>query len=547
MRIKVYFLTQESLETINKKLNIKLFDNYSYFNIQTKEFKIQPPQKEKEEFIENLWKDTKLPKYIWGEEKDYFAKIDIDFGTLSLLQLSELFEQNISDNTQYIKYPKIQGTFINSYIKSNKTNEYPIYIPTKGRWDSCKTAEFLTAINAKFFLIVEEQEYKLYNKYYPKERILILPKCFQENYEVLDNYGRTKSIGPGASRNFAWEDSIKRGYNFHWVFDDNIPYFYVYNKNSYYLLGDTGALTIPERMIKSYNNIGICSINYEKFVARRSKNPPYVKNTRMYSMLLIRNSLPIRWRGRYNEDTILSLDLLTQGISTLQFNFIQGKKMTTQTLKGGNSEEFYFKEGTLPKSMMIYNEYPNYTNLIYKYKRWHHQINYKQFLFNPGDKTEEFYKDYDFKYEIFTYGKKTLKVPQLAEILESKDYKLLNYENEEIERIQSKEQYTQGYFFRSPRQKVFIYGIIPKVENLREILDSEVDYINLVTQQNCEELAKFCFDTTNMYDVQVLNEAVELAEKIIVFCPADAKKFLKSNKEVEIKESFKKISILDDF
>ena len=57
------------------------------------------------------------------------------------------------------------------------------------------------------------------------------------------------------------------------------------------------------------------------FVPRKSADlPPFKANTRIYSCILIDNALPFRWRGRYNEDTDLSLRVLKAGLCTIQFN-----------------------------------------------------------------------------------------------------------------------------------------------------------------------------------------------------------------------------------
>ena len=87
--------------------------------------------------------------------------------------------------------------------------------------------------------------------------------------------------------------------------------------------------------------------------------PPFVVNTRIYSCLLIENSAPYRWRGRYNEDTDLSLRVLKDGLCTIQFNAFLCGKVTTQRMKGGNTKEFYSDEGTLPKSQMIADLHPD--------------------------------------------------------------------------------------------------------------------------------------------------------------------------------------------
>jgi hypothetical protein len=120
--------------------------------------------------------------------------------------------------------------------------------------------------------------------------------------------------------------------------------------------------------------------NYQMFVSRKDKGiPPYIINTRIYSCNFIRNDMPYRWRGRYNEDTDLSLRMLKDGWCTIQFNAFLQNKISTQIIKGGNTAEFYSKEGTLPKSQMQVALHPDCSTLVWKFNRWHHYVDYKRF------------------------------------------------------------------------------------------------------------------------------------------------------------------------
>lgn len=56
--------------------------------------------------------------------------------------------------------------------------------------------------------------------------------------------------------------------------------------------------------------------------------------------------------------------------------------MTTQHLRGGNTGEFYAKEGTLPKSQMLKDLHPDVTEVVFKFGRWHHQVDYRPFKKN---------------------------------------------------------------------------------------------------------------------------------------------------------------------
>jgi hypothetical protein len=48
-----------------------------------------------------------------------------------------------------------------------------------------------------------------------------------------------------------------------------------------------------------------------------SKGPPFYLNRRVYSITLVNNKTPYRWRGRYNEDTDLCLQVLSNDWCTI--------------------------------------------------------------------------------------------------------------------------------------------------------------------------------------------------------------------------------------
>ncbi len=121
---------------------------------------------------------------------------------------------------------------------------------------------------------------------------------------------------------------------------------------------------------------------YHQFAPRREAHAPFTVNTRIYSCNLIRNDAPFRWRGRYNEDTILSLDILKAGWCTVQFNAMLQDKQHTQTMTGGNTDEFYAQEGTVPKSQMLVKQHPDVARLVWKFGRPHHHVDYRPFKRN---------------------------------------------------------------------------------------------------------------------------------------------------------------------
>jgi len=261
--------------------------------------------------------------------------------------------------------------------------KYPIYIVSKGRADTRLTAKALEAMQVPYYIIVENQEYQDYASVIAAHKILILPTSYQDAYETCDELGSDKSKGPGPARNFAWEHSTSLGAARHWVMDDNIASFQRLNRNLMVKVSSGTIFKAAEDFVDRYENVYISGFNYDFFVQSKEVHPAFIRNTRIYSCLLIQNNIPYRWRGRYNEDTDLSLRVLKDGHCTIQFNAFIQEKAQTQTLKGGNTEEFYAKEGTLPKSKMLADLHPDCAKVTWKFNRWHHHVDYRRFKRNP--------------------------------------------------------------------------------------------------------------------------------------------------------------------
>lgn len=281
-------------------------------------------------------------------------------------------------------------------MENNLNPQFPLYVVSKGRSEYMITSKFLSYMKVPHRIVVEPTEVEKYNEAIKKFNLLAevveLDMAYKTKYELCDDFGMTKSTGPGPARNFAWDHSIKLGFAWHWVMDDNIRSFRRLNKNEKVKVDNGAIFKAMEDFVLRYENVGMAGPNYCMFAPARTKQPPFITNTRIYSCNLIRNSLPYRWRGRYNEDTILSLDILKAKWCTIQFNAFLQEKMPTQKLKGGNSDEFYFKEGkklqkdakytdkgTLAKSQMQVNVHPDVSRLVWKFNRWHHHVDYGPF------------------------------------------------------------------------------------------------------------------------------------------------------------------------
>lgn len=332
-----------------------------YNNVDEPEALITATYKFRNEFDYEQFKEL-AKKYIYNDEK--------------------MFDGTQLKNKKQAWYPLKEKVSSHRYISSNPKNpRFPIYIVSKGRFIKNPTSETLKRMKIPFYVIVEEFEFDEYAKIIDKNQILILPQKYKDNYDHFwkDNDPRT---GPGPARNFAWDHSIENGYTWHWVMDDNIESFERFNNNQKINCADGTSFYICEDFVLRYTNVAIAGLNYANFLPSCEFRPPFRTNTRIYSCLLIRNDIPFRWRGRYNEDTDLSLNVMKKGWVTIQFNFFAQGKMSTQKIKGGNTKEFYENEGTLNKSKMLEEMHPDLAKVVWKFNRWHHQVDYSPFKKN---------------------------------------------------------------------------------------------------------------------------------------------------------------------
>lgn len=285
----------------------------------------------------------------------------------------------------------------------------PIFIVSKGRASTSLTARSLDRIGVPFRVIVEEAEVDVYADKLGRERLLVLDPEYQRTYETADELGLSKSVGPGAARNFAWDVAVSEGAAWHWVMDDNIDGFFRLNRNLKTPVADGTIFRVMETFVERYENVSMAGPNYFMFAWRKSQMPPLTLNTRIYSCNLIRSDVPYRWRGRYNEDTDLSLRMLKDGWVTVLFSAFLQLKLTTQTVAGGNHADFYAKEGTMPKSQMLVDLHPDVARIAWRFGRWHHFVDYSPFRGNrlrlrPGVEIPDGVDDFGMRLQVRVDG-----------------------------------------------------------------------------------------------------------------------------------------------
>jgi len=350
-----------------------------------------------DDFNDKIWETEYkgMPEFI-QEDKEPIQKIIISFETQEDVEdFGKLVGQNITTDTKSLWFPKQNNEAPKNFVYLNETEntlpKYPIYIISKGRWESRLTSKALEKLNVPYRIVVEPSEYEQYASVIDPSKILTLPEDFSK-------------LGQGSIpvRNWCWEHSIKEGHKRHWILDDNILNFQRLNRNRRLYVGDGTIFRCVEEFTDRYENVAFSGFNYRYFIADRNVNiPAFYLNTRVYSMTLIKNDLPYRWRGRYNEDTDICLRALKDGWCTLLFNTFLGSKTATLKMKGGNTDTIYNTgDERLEFAESLQKQHPDIVKVVRRYDRWHHEVDYSGFRKNKLIKV----KDLDIKDEINNYG-----------------------------------------------------------------------------------------------------------------------------------------------
>jgi len=313
-----------------------------------------------------------MPEFINGYSKPSVSvKLNLDESHYSALNALTKISHRLGHHFTWFPQKEL---VISQYVHDSTTEllppmpQYPVYIISLGRAVSRYTSKRLDEAGVPYFLVVEPSEYEIYAENVSRECLLRLP----------NDYSR-ENTGSIPARNFVWEHALnvvksKR----HWILDDNIEYFLRLNKNKRQKVVNVGAaFAAAEDFVDRYENIGLAGFHGSQCVKGETPTKPFLLNSRVYSCILIRNDLPFRWRGRYNEDTDLSLRVLKNGLCTLLFNCFLFNKHTMR-MRGGNTDGIY-AEGRKEFAESLARQHPDVAKVVKRFGRWHHMVNYKSF------------------------------------------------------------------------------------------------------------------------------------------------------------------------
>jgi len=254
-------------------------------------------------------------------------------------------------------------------------NKYPVFIPTKGRYENPITIRMFQSHKIDFKIVIEPQEYDNYSKIVDTSQIIVTPH---------QNKGLTET------RNFIWDYAEQMGFEKFWTFDDNIGRVYRWNRNRRIQVKDGTYLKVIEDFADRYENLYIIGMNYVSFCKDRDMIPAFYPNTRVYSNMLLttnarlKSGEKLRNKLFYNDDTDLCLRVLKDGFPTVQINAFLIDKATTMTVKGGMTDYYVSEEckGRLVFAEELQKAHPDVTTVTVKFNRWHHHVNYKPFKNN---------------------------------------------------------------------------------------------------------------------------------------------------------------------
>lgn len=247
---------------------------------------------------------------------------------------------------------------------------YPVYVISKGRWQLRLTSKALERMNVPYHIVIEPQEYADYSAVIDPSHIYVLP---------FSNLGQ----GSIPARNWVWDHAVSIGAKRHWILDDNIRLFARLHRNQKIPVTSGTIFKAAEDFVDRYTNVALAGFQYWTFAHRRvAYRQPFALNTRIYSCILVDNAIPYRWRGRYNEDTDLSLRALKDGYCTVLFYAFLARKEQTMTMKGGNTDELYQGDGRRQMAESLKEQHPDVTKIAWKWGRWQHSVDYRPFKHN---------------------------------------------------------------------------------------------------------------------------------------------------------------------
>lgn len=215
----------------------------------------------------------------------------------------------------------------------NTKTKYPIAIVSYGRSNKFgRTHKTLTAMKVHHYLFVEPDQHEEYYKWYDPTYCQLM--MGGENYH-------TRQMGSTPMRNYILDYFKEMCQDKCWLLDDNIKQYNRLHHGTKNPIESSVVFTHVENYVDQYENVGIASHNFNPDVRENDCRTCLVLNGKQFSSLLIPLDNDIRFRYKYNEDHLISMEYINKGYCNLCFNSICYDKNTSGNDKGGNAQSIY--------------------------------------------------------------------------------------------------------------------------------------------------------------------------------------------------------------
>ena len=269
-----------------------------------------------------------LPEFV-NEIKDILIE---QFGNLV-----EFKKCKNTYTTQIDPSPDVRGTWITE--KKQNPIKYPICILSYKRANKYGfTSKLLSRLKIPHYLFVEPQEEDIYKEWIGDDLYCSIV-IGARNYSIEDK------MGSSPMRNFILDCGKENSFDMVWMLDDNIKSYKRYYQGVKNDIESYDIFASVEEYIRRYDNVGIVSHNFNPFIREGDARTCIVKNNKCYSSMLIHTGNDIRFRYKYNEDVLMSIEYICKGFCNLSFNHILYDKDTSGSNKGGNQENIYCDNG----------------------------------------------------------------------------------------------------------------------------------------------------------------------------------------------------------
>lgn len=249
--------------------------------------------------------------------------------------------------------------------------KYPVYILSKGRYqfDRALTARSLAGDGVPFILAVETHQVDQYRALCEQ---LNVPTSYVHDIG-FDNLG----MGCSSVRNWITDHARDNGWERQWQLDDNSRGFYRTYRGKRLPCRAGIALRVCEEFTDRYENVALSGVNYDMFTVNTTK--PFVTNCHVYSCTLVNTAITARWRGPYNEDTDMCLQVLADGWCTILLNAYSIKKVAAFKPGGkrnvlGGMSDLYEADGRLRMARNLERWWPGVVTTERRFKRPQHVV-----------------------------------------------------------------------------------------------------------------------------------------------------------------------------